>query len=191
MAIIQTRSLEEFLDKASIDSGTKSVGGKITVQSAIVERHPDGSQRYMIQWTYQGNGSADKILFSVDPTFNPKDPEPPTYNDYVSSEISGAVNGLRQRALEAAASTKRPHMDYEIIVARRKFYAEQIADILHAPDLPIAGFDVSVFKYGRGVSEGAQVGPQFDTSDIYKNGKRNGMTDEDVLKRVKERLGSR
>jgi hypothetical protein len=191
MAITNTRSLEEFLDRVSIDSGTKSSGGKILVQSAVVERHPDGSQRYVIQWTYQGNGSADKILFSVDPVFNPKDPEPPTYNDYISAEISGAVNGLRQRALEAAAIAKRAHIDYEIIVARRKFYAEQVADILHAPDLPIAGFDVSVFKYGRGVSEGAQVGPQFDTSDIYKIGKRHGMTDEDLLKRVKERLGSR
>lgn len=167
-------SLDEFLDKAAIDSSLTFMPGNIVVEKKLISTYPRG---YEVRWEYYNGQNTPKFFHPMPIQYdqNEKDDIETTLDVHMVS----VADKLRKRGM----SVPEPHAgERGMVIRQAQLYSHEVVTILRTLGINTAETDF----LARGQSEGIGKSPACRTGTVYTAATKKGIQPETILAAVKK-----
>ena len=174
------QTLDKFVEKAVIDAWKNPHTGKLTFHAPSSRGSADGTLTFSSRWNYAG-------------TYNDQHNEHAGQLDredrHEADEFSSERAESWKKMLESFGLTVgRQNGAFEAI-ARGTFKAEEVADLLNTKGSVISAYDVMDMERRRKGDTRYAGEPEpsytFNTRRVFEIGNSRGLTDEQILERIK------
>lgn len=167
-------NLDDFLDKAAIDSSLTLFPGNIVVEKKIISTYPRG---YDVTWSYYNGQNTPKFFHPMPIQYDAgeKDEIEMTLDVHMAS----AADKLRKRGM----TVPEPHSgERGMQIRQAQLYSHEVVTILKTLGIATSESDFLT----RGASEGIGKSPACRTGTVYTAAMKKGINAETVLAAVKK-----
>jgi hypothetical protein len=167
-------NLDEFLDKAAIDSSLTFMHGLITVEKKLISTYPRG---YDVTWAYFNGQNTPKFFHPMPIQYDTGEKD--DIETALDVHLASAADKLRKRGMRVPepASGERA-----LQVRQAQLYSHEVVTILKT-----LGINTSESDFlSRGQSEGIGKSPACRTGTVYDVATKKKIAPETILAAVKK-----